>query len=128
MLICKIVLHFVPVISLSFHKVNVEAKEDAPIKEEGAQGVKIKWLLDKSIGTPAFMMRHFTVEPGGHTPLHKHDWEHEVYVLEGEGLVRHEDREYTIRPGDAIFVPPNQLHQFRTTQSTYLKFLCMVPV
>jgi quercetin dioxygenase-like cupin family protein len=79
------------------------------------------------VGAPTFAMRHFTVQPGGHTPLHKHDWEHEVYVLEGEGFVRHQDQEYPIRPGDAIFVPPNQLHQFRSAGSSHLRFLCMVP-
>ena len=115
-------------VSMSFCKVNVENKEDAPVKEEGAEGVKIKWLLDKSVGAPTFAMRHFTVQPGGHTPLHKHDWEHEVYVLEGEGFVRSEDQEYSIRPGDAIFVPPNQLHQFRSSGSSHLRFLCMVPL
>jgi len=113
---------------LSFHKINVEVKEDAIVEEEGAEGVKVKWLLDKSIGTPTFAMRHFTIEPGGRTPLHRHGWEHEVYVLEGEGLVRDEDREYAIRSGDAIFIPPNRLHQFRGTESAHLKFLCMVPV
>jgi len=113
---------------LSFHKINVEVKEDAAVMEDGAEGVKVKWLLDKSIGTPTFMMRHFTVELGGFTPLHRHEWEHEVYVLEGEGLVRHEDRKYAIRPGDAILIPPNRLHQFRSTESSHLKFLCMIPV
>ena len=113
---------------MSFSKVNVEAKEDAPVQEEGAVGVKIKWLLDKSVGAPTFAMRHFSVQPGGHTPLHKHDWEHEVYVLEGEGFVRHEDKEYPIRPGDAIFVPPNQIHQFRSTELSHLRFLCMDPL
>jgi len=115
-------------VSMSFYRVNVEKKEDAPVKEEGAEGVKIKWLIDKSVGAPTFAMRHFTVQPGGHTPLHKHDWEHEVYVLEGEGFVRHQDQEYPIRPGDAIFVPPNQLHQFRSAGSSHLQFLCMVPL
>jgi quercetin dioxygenase-like cupin family protein len=92
---------------MSFYKVNVEKKEDAPVKEEGAEGVKIKWLIDKSVGAPTFAMRHFTVQPGGHTPLHKHDWEHEVYVLEGEGFVRHQDQEYPIQPGDAMFLRTN---------------------
>ena len=115
-------------VSMSFYKVNLEKKDDAPVKEEGAEGVKIKWLLDKSVGAPTFAMRHFTVQPGGHTPLHKHDWEHEVYVLEGEGFVRGEDQEYSIRPGDAIFVPPNQLHQFRSSGTSHLRFLCMVPL
>jgi quercetin dioxygenase-like cupin family protein len=111
-----------------FSKVNVEAKEDAAVQEEGAVGVKIKWLLDKSVGAPTFAMRHFTVQPGGHTPLHKHDWEHEVYVLEGGGFVKHEEQEYPIQPGDAIFVPPNQTHQFRSTEFGHLRFLCMVPL
>jgi len=115
-------------VSMSFFKVSIETKEDATVQEEGAEGVKIKWLLDKSVGAPAFAMRHFTVQPGGHTPLHKDDWEHEVYVLEGEGFVKHQDREYPIRPGDAVFVPANQLHQFRNTKSSRLRFLCMVPL
>ncbi len=113
---------------MSFYKINVEKKEDAPVQEEGAEGVRIKWLLDKSVGAPTFAMRHFTVQPRGHTPFHKHDWEHEVYVLEGEGFVKYQDREYPIQPGDAVFVPPNQQHQFRSTESSRLRFLCMVPV
>jgi quercetin dioxygenase-like cupin family protein len=113
---------------MSFYKVNVEMKEDTPVEEEGAEGVRIKWLLDRSVGAPTFAMRHFTVQPGGRTPLHKHEWEHEVYVLEGEGFVRDEDQEYVIRPGDAVFVPPNQLHQFRSAESSHLRFLCMIPV
>jgi quercetin dioxygenase-like cupin family protein len=115
-------------VSMSFYKVSTETKEDAPVQEEGAEGVKIKWLIDKTVGAPTFAMRHFTVQPGGHTPLHKHDWEHEVYVLEGEGFVKHLDREYPIRPGDAIFVPPNQPHQFRSTEFSRLRFLCIVPL
>ena len=121
-------LQVVQMVPMSFSKVNVEAKEDASVQEEGAVGVKIKWLLDKSVGAPTFAMRHFSVQPGGHTPLHNHDWEHEVYVLEGEGFVMHEDKEYPIRPGDAIFVPPNQIHQFRSTEFSHLRFLCMVPL
>jgi quercetin dioxygenase-like cupin family protein len=113
---------------MSFYKVNNETKEDAPVQEEGAEGVKIKWLIDKSVGAPTFAMRHFTIRPRGHTPLHRHDWEHEVYVLEGEGFVKHQDQEYPIRPGDAILVPSNQLHQFRSTESSPLRFLCMIPL
>ena len=113
---------------MSFYKINVEIKEDSIVKEEGSQGVKIKWLLDKSVGTPTFMMRHFTLEPRGNTPCHKHEWEHEVYVLEGEGVVKHEDAEYPIRPGDAIYIPPNQMHQFQSAASTPLRFLCLIPV
>ena len=95
--------------------------------EEGAKNVKIKWLINEKDGAPTFLMRHFTVQAGGFTPFHSHDWEHEVYVLEGEGKVRYEDQEEKIVPGDAILVPPSRKHQFQASANGPLKFLCMVP-
>ena len=100
---------------------------EALVTEEGAKDVKIKWLINEKDGAPTFLMRHFTVQSGGFTPFHSHDWEHEVYVLEGEGKVRYEDREEKIMPGDAILVPPNRKHQFQASANGTLKFLCMVP-
>jgi len=109
------------------YKANVNEISEAKVTEEGAANVKIKWLINEKDGAPTFLMRHFTVQPGGHTPFHSHDWEHEVYVLEGEGKVRYEDREEKIVPGDAILVPPNRKHQFQASAYGTLKFLCMVP-
>ena len=109
------------------HKVNVSTTPDAQVKEEGASGVKIKWLINENDGAPNFLMRQFTLEAGGHTPFHNHDWEHEVYVLEGAGRVKYEDRDESIGPGDAILIPPNMKHQFQASSEKQLKFLCMVP-
>lgn len=108
------------------HKVNMSTVEDAPVTEEGSKGARIKWLINEKDGAPNFLMRHFTVEPDGFTPFHSHDWEHEVYILEGKGRVRYEDREEEIRPGDAILIPAGKRHQFRAG-SEPLKFLCLVP-
>ena len=108
------------------HKVNVSTVTDASVTEEGSKGARIKWLINENDGAPNFLMRHFTIESGGYTPFHQHDWEHEVYVLEGCGKVRYEDREERIEPGDAILIPLGKKHQFRAG-SEPLKFLCMVP-
>lgn len=112
---------------LTVHKVNVNLTPDAQVKEEGANKVTIKWLINDKDGAPTFLMRHFVIEPGGHTPFHIHEWEHEIYVLEGAGKVRYEDREENIGPGDAILIPPNRKHQFEAGSDRQLKFLCMVP-
>ena len=109
------------------HKVNVNSTPDAQVKEEGAVGVKIKWLINENNGAPTFLMRQFTLDAGGHTPFHTHDWEHEVYVLDGAGVVKYEEKEENIAPGDAILIPPNKKHQFRASSDKQLKFLCMVP-
>ena len=108
------------------HKVNVSVVEDAPVTESDSKGARIKWLINEKDEAPTFLMRHFTVEAGGFTPYHQHDWEHEVYVLEGQGKVRYENREESIEPGDAILIPPGEKHQFRAGSDT-LKFLCLVP-
>ena len=109
------------------YRTNLNETPDAAVTEEGAKAVKIKWLINKDDGAPTFLMRHFTVAPGGFTPFHAHDWEHEVYVLEGNGKVRYEDREENIAPGDAILILPNRRHQFQASSDRPLKFLCIVP-
>jgi len=108
------------------HKVNVNNVTEAPVEEEGAKGTSIKWLINEKDGAPTFLMRHFTLQSGGFTPYHTHDWEHEVYILEGQGKVRYEEDEVQIQPGDAILIPPNKKHQFRAG-SKPLKFICLVP-
>ena len=60
-------------------------------------------------------MRQFEVAPGGYTPKHSHPYEHEVFVLEGNGVVLEGDREHTLKPGDVVFVVPGEVHQFRNT-------------
>ena len=112
---------------ISLYKTSLTATPDAAVTEEGAKDVRIKWLISQDNGAPTFLMRHFTVDAGGFTPFHSHDWEHEVYVLEGSGKVKYEDREEKIAPGDAILIPPNKKHQFQASPDKALKFLCMVP-
>jgi quercetin dioxygenase-like cupin family protein len=109
------------------HKVNVNSVPDKQVKDDGAAGTRIKWLINESDGAPTFLMRQFTLEAGGHTPFHDHDWEHEVYILEGAGTVMYEGKEEAIGPGDAILIPPKKKHQFRAGADRELKFLCMVP-
>jgi quercetin dioxygenase-like cupin family protein len=99
----------------------------APVNQEGAAGCRIRCLIGEPDGAPSFSMRQFEVAPGGHTPKHAHGHEHEVFVLEGSGVVLEGDTERPLHPGTAVYVPPHQVHQFRNTGSTPLKFLCLIP-
>jgi quercetin dioxygenase-like cupin family protein len=105
------------------HHTDVEAKD----ADEGASRLKVRWLITKETGAPNFAMRLFEMETGGHSPLHEHPWEHEVFILEGEGLVVGGSEEAGFKAGDAVFVSPNERHQFRNTGKKKLKFLCLVP-
>ena len=107
----------------------VHYQEVEPEKaEEGASKLKVRWLITKEMGAENFAMRMFEVEPGGHSPFHSHPWEHEVFILNGEGLVVGEGRERKFRAGNVVFIPPNEKHQFKNNSEKTIKFLCLVPI
>jgi len=95
--------------------------------ESGAEGIQVRWLIRKEDGAPCFAMRRFELAPHGHSPLHSHDWEHEVYILEGEGEVVCDKEKRKISEGYVVFIPPKATHQFRNVGKKKLKFLCLVP-
>jgi len=99
-----------------------------PVKVEGAENVEIRVLISKADGAPTFAMRMFEIQPGGHTPLHRHPHEHEVFVLEGTGTFVHEGRSYPITREDVVFVPGDDEHCFKNTGKSILRFLCLVPL
>ncbi len=107
--------------------IHYEQVEPAPVEVEGATGCTIRWLIDANDGAPNFDLRQFEIAPGGYTPKHAHAHEHEVFVLEGAGLVFDGDEERPLRAGVVVFVAPWDPHQFRNTGTTPLKFLCLIP-
>jgi quercetin dioxygenase-like cupin family protein len=104
-----------------------EKVDQAPVTMEGSHGCQVRWLVDEANGAPNFAMRQFEVAPGGFTPRHSHPYEHEVFVLEGEGVVFEGDKEHRLAAGDFVLVTPDEVHQFRNTGDVPLKFLCLVP-
>lgn len=93
----------------------------------GSHACKVRWLVDEQDGAPNFAMRQFEVAPGGYTPRHSHPYEHEVFVLEGEGTIYEGDEPKPLRPGTVVFVAPDEVHQFKNNGTAPLKFLCFVP-
>lgn len=95
---------------------------------EGLPGVTIRWCISEADGAPRFALRVFEVEPGRSSPQHSHWWEHEVYILAGTGVAWSPEGETALRPGHAVFIPPEVEHQIRNTGDEVLRFICLVPV
>ncbi|MFW6151800.1 MAG: cupin domain-containing protein [Verrucomicrobiota bacterium] len=99
------------------------------VEMEGAEKAWKQLVLSSSDGAPNFSFRVFTVEPGGHTPLHTHESEHLNYIIQGEGaLVDSEGTERRIAAGNFALVLPGEKHQYRNTGSSEdLILICAVP-
>ena len=95
------------------------------VVEKDAKGTKVRWLISKERGARNYEMRIFEVS--GYTPFHRHNWEHEVYVLEGKGIVKSDDKEVGIKAGSVVFIMPNEFHQFINNGKEILKFICVIP-
>ena len=98
----------------------VEAKEC-----EGSSKLKIRWLNTE--GSNIFAVRHIEIEPDGYSPYHSHPWEHEIFVLEGNGTAVGEKVAVSINVGELISVPAGEPHQIKNTGKSTLKILCMIP-
>lgn len=100
----------------------------APVHVDGAQGVSASSLVAEPDGAPTCAMRLFELAPGGRTPHHTHDWEHVIYVVEGEGLVATGKEEFELAAGDTALVDPGEEHHFSNNGKAPFRFVCVVPL
>ncbi len=91
------------------------------------QGVTIRWVISEEDGAPNYYMRVFEIAPEGYSPQHRHPWEHEIYILSGEGEMVAEDGATAVGPGTAVFIPGEELHQIRNPGGQLLRFICTIP-
>lgn len=96
-------------------------------EDAGEPGVKIRWLIKKEDGAPNFAMRYFELQPGAKSPHHSHDWEHEVFILDGQCSVFCDGQTKTVTNGYAVYIPPKAVHHFENIAEGALRFLCLVP-
>jgi quercetin dioxygenase-like cupin family protein len=89
-------------------------------------GVALRTVISPE-DAPRFSMRVFEVEPGASTPFHSHWWEHEVFILSGQGKVRGEQGEHDLRVNKVVYVAGNEEHCFTNTGGEVLRFICCIP-
>jgi quercetin dioxygenase-like cupin family protein len=91
------------------------------------KGVEGRVLIGKSDGAENYFMRIFEITPGGYTPKHTHDWEHEVFIHSGKGEVFTNGNWQPVHSEDVIFISANEEHQFRNNSQNVLIFICLIP-
>jgi len=93
--------------------INYQDEMPEAITVDGAKGIKLRTVIGKKDGAPNFDMRIISFEPGGLSPSHSHDYEHEIYIFKGQGSVEIDGKKYQVKPGDVVYVPANAAHHFQ---------------
>ncbi len=74
-----------------------------------------------------FELRYFELAPGGYTSLERHQHEHVVVILRGEGYVLIGDEVVQVRPFDLVYTRPGALHRLMNARTDEpFGFLCTV--
>ena len=95
---------------------------------EAAPGVVMRVVAGPAEDAPTFVMRVFEIQPGSATPHHSHPWEHEVFVISGNGTLKSADTERPLVEGDAVTVLPDELHSFANSGDDIFRLICVVPL
>jgi quercetin dioxygenase-like cupin family protein len=103
----------------------ISYKEVEAKKVEGSFELKIRWLNNE--GSRNFAVRHIEIGPNGYSPYHSHPWEHEIFVLEGNGTAIGNRAVKAVSVGDLISIPAGETHQIKNTGKSILRILCMIP-
>ncbi|MGC5796191.1 cupin domain-containing protein [Sphingomonas sp. NFX23] len=86
-------------------------------KDRGG-GVRTYPLVRSGIGATAFINGITEFDPGCAVPLHYHNCEESVMLLEGEAIATIDGIEQRVEPGDTTFIPAGIHHFFRNTSAT----------
>jgi len=101
--------------------------EIRPYPSDKAKNATGRVAIGKADGAENYCMRLMEVHEDGNTAMHSHDFEHEVFVHCGKGKVFGNGEWSDIQPGDVVFIPANETHQFKCVGEEPLLFVCVIP-
>ena len=106
---------------------HIDDCETTPVHFEGITGMSKQVPISPAYGWEGYVMRVFTLEPGCHSPRHRHPWPHINWMIRGEGVLHIDGADYPVRKGSYAYIPADALHQFTGTGSKPFVFICIVP-
>jgi quercetin dioxygenase-like cupin family protein len=88
-----------------------------PSRDRGG-GARTVQLVTRKLGATGFINGITIFDPGASIPLHTHNCEESVVILEGHAILELEGVEHQVGPHDTTFLPANIPHRFRNASST----------
>jgi putative monooxygenase len=81
-------------------------------------GVRTIPLVTRAHGATTFINGITIFDPGAAVPLHRHNCEESVVILDGHAIVEIDGHEFEVGPQETTFLPANIPHRFRNASST----------
>jgi quercetin dioxygenase-like cupin family protein len=89
-------------------------------------GGKIRWLITHRDGADKFSMRLVRIPKGKNSPDHEHDYEHEMFIIEGDGEAILDNKKIPVGKDSFLFIPGGVHHTIKAISD--LVIICMIPI
>ena len=96
--------------------------DSLPVVERG-NGIRTIPLVTKEIGAKDMTTGLTRFPAGAKVPLHSHNCDEQVTVLEGEAEAEVDGQRHRLRPFDTTLVPANRPHRFINVGASHLTIL-----
>jgi len=102
---------------MTAHEPKIFHPSEIPAVARGG-GVKTIPLLTAKTGARSFINGVTTFPPNGSVPLHKHNCDESVLVLECNAVAEIAGDEHVLAEGDVTYIPEGVHHRFRNVSRT----------
>jgi quercetin dioxygenase-like cupin family protein len=99
----------------------------ADYRTDASPGIMKQVLVGLAEGASDFIVRYFTIPPGGGSALDRHRHQHGVVITHGHGRVLIGTEWHDLGPGDAVFTDSDEIHRFEAGPTDSLGFICVIP-
>ena len=98
------------------------------VKNEQIEEHKLPGLSHRTVAGPSQGLHTLevwvqTVDPGAATPVHRHDCEEAIVILEGHGVLEIDGLKQDFEPGNTLVVPRNAVHQLTCSGSEPIRLV-----
>ena len=110
------------------YRTNLRAIKAVRFGEIGSTRVTMKQLVGKEDGAEKTALHEIKILKGGRTSVHSHNWQHQMFVTYGNGLLLMGGKPVPIQKGDVLVIPRGEAHGLEQRGRAPLVILTVTPL
>lgn len=110
------------------YRTNLRSIKAVRFGEIGSTRVTMKQLAGKEDGAEKTALHEIRILKRGRTSVHSHNWQHQMFVTSGQGVLLTRGKSIAIAKGDVLVIHRGEAHGFEQRGRGPLVMLTVTPL